>query len=159
VPASWSAGLPAVLLVVLAAQIVATVAILPDATAHPFAPDRTLAEVAVDAGLAHDVVSGQDFDGVTMAGYLDTPVFSIARDTPIRFFVNDEREAVGNEGLTPSRLVCEAATVAQRRDRPVALVVDKALPTPDGVHLLASVQGVRLYRVAPTVTVAGQCGA
>jgi hypothetical protein len=159
VPASWSAGLPAVFVVVLAAQIVATVAILPDATTRPFAPDRTLARVAADAGLSADVVSGQDFDGATMAGYLDTPVYSIARREPMRFFVNDEREAVGNLDLTPARLVCEAATVADRRERPVALVVDKALPTPAGVQLLATVQGVRLYRVAPGATVPAECSA
>ena len=159
VPTSWSAGLPAVLLVVLAAQVVATVAILPDATAHPFAPDRTLAEVAVDAGLARDVVSGQDFDGATMAGYLDAPVYSIARREPMRIFVNDEREAVGNLGLTPARLLCEAAAVAERRERPVALVVDKPLSTPHGVELLATVQGVRLYRVAPDATVTAECSA
>jgi hypothetical protein len=157
VPTIWSAGLPAVLVVVLASQIVATVAILPDATAHPFAPDRTLAEVAVNAGLANDVVSGQDFDGTTMAGYLDTPVFSIARHEPIRLFVNDEREAVGNEDLTPDRLVCEALAVARRRDRPVALVVDKPLSRIEGVRLLALVQGVRLYRVAPSTTLAIGC--
>jgi len=147
VPATWSAGLPALLAVVLVAQIVAMLAILPDATAHPFAPDRTLAAAAVDAGLARDVVSGQDFDGATMSGYLDTPVYSIARRAPMRFFVNDEREAVGNADLTAARLVCDAAGVAQRRGRPVALVVDKPVPTPAGVALLVETQGVRLYRV------------
>ncbi len=151
VPAGWSHGLPAVLVVVLAAQIVTTVAILPDATARPFAPDRTLAQVADDAGLARDVVSGQDYDGSTMAGYLDRPVWSIARDAPMRFFVNDEREAMGNEGLTPRRLVCAAAAVAQRRGHAVALVVDKPLPIPDG-GLLSATQGVRLYRVLPDAT-------
>ena len=149
VPAGWSHGLPAVLVVVLAAQIVTTVANLPDATAWPFALDRTLAQVADDAGLARDVVSGQDYDGSTMAGYLDRPVWSIARDAPMRFFVNDEREAMGNEGLTPRRLVCAAAAVAQRRGHAVALVVDKPLPIPDG-GLLSATQGVRLYRCCPT---------
>jgi hypothetical protein len=157
VSASWRSGLPAVLVVVLAAQIVATLAILPDATARPFAPDRTLAEAAVDTGLARDVVSGQDFDGATIAGYLDVPVYSIARHAPMRFFLNDDREAIGNEGLTPARLVCEGATVAQRRRRPVALVVDKRLPTPRGVHLRASSQGVHLYRIAPAADVAVEC--
>ncbi len=149
VPTTWSAGLPAVLAVVLAAQIVATVAVLPDATARPFAPDRTLADAAVDAGLARDVVSGQDFDGATISGYLDQPVWSIARDEPMRFFTNDEREAVGNDNLTPARMVCAAASVARRRNTPVALVVDKPVPTPAGVGLLIEAQGVRLYRIDP----------
>jgi hypothetical protein len=155
VPDTWSAGLPAVLAVVLAAQIVATLAILPDATARPFAPDRTLAGAATDAGLARDVVSGQDFDGATMSGYLDRPVWSIARNAPMRFFVNDEREAVGNDGLTASRMVCESGAVAAARGRPVALVTDKTLPTRDGVRLLASTQGVRLYRVEPDTAPVG----
>jgi hypothetical protein len=157
VPTSWSAGLPAVLIVVLAAQIVATVAILPDATARPFAPDRTLAAAATRAGLERDVVSGQDFDGATMAGYLDADVFSIARGEPLRFFVNDEREARGNVDLAPARLVCEAGGVARTRGSPVALVVDQALPTVIGVRLLAETQGVRLYRIAPDADVPGKC--
>ena len=157
VPSNWRTGLPAVLTVVLAAQIVATLAILPDATARPFAPDRTLAEAAADAGLAHDIVSGQDFDGATMSGYLDTPVFSIARHAPMRFFVNDEREAVGNADLTPKRLVCTAAGLARRREQPVALVVDKPVPTSAGVALLVAAQGVRLYRVEPDASTRAGC--
>jgi hypothetical protein len=156
-PTTWSAGLPAVLAAVLAAQIVATVAILPDATAHPFSPETTLVDAAIDAGLARDVVSGQDFHGATMAGYLDRPVYSIARHAPMRFFVNDEREAVGNENLTAERMVCEAGRVANARRRPVALVVDKPVPTPPGVGLLAASQGVRLYRVADSADVTSGC--
>jgi hypothetical protein len=117
---------------------------------QPFAPDRTLAETASRLGLARDVVSGQDFDAVTMSGYLDAPVWSIARDAPIRFFVNDEREAIGNRDLTPEHLVCAAAKVARSRHRTVALVVDKTLPRRDGVHLVGMAQGVRLYRLTPT---------
>ena len=122
-----------------------------------FAPDRALAHAATDAGLERDVVSGQDFDGVTMAGYLDRAVYSIARGGPIRFFPNDEREARGNVGLTPDRLVCAAAKVARDRGWAVALVVDKRLPTPAGVRALANEQGVRLYRVAPDTDVAEVC--
>jgi hypothetical protein len=157
VPTSWSAGLPAVLVVVLAAQIVTTVAILPDATARPFAPDRTLATVARDAGLSHDVVSGQDFDGATMAGYLDADVFSIARDEPMRFFVNDEREAVGNVNLTGRRILCSAADVAAARRRPVAVVADKPVPRVAGAVLLAARDGVALTRVGPGVAGRSPC--
>src|SRR5262249_34926063 len=141
---------PAVLLVVLAAQIVATVAILPDATAHPFAPDRTLATTARAEGLERDVVSAQDFDGTTISGYLDQPVWSIARGAPMRFFTNDDREAIGNEDLTPARMVCAAGAVAAARHRPVALVTDQRVTTGAGVDLLVEAQGVRLYRVEPT---------
>jgi hypothetical protein len=157
VPASWRSGLPAVLLVVLAAQIVATVAILPDATAHPFAPDRTLADAARHAGLARDVVSGQDFDGATMAGYLDTPVWSIARAAPMRFFVNDEREARGNVALSGRRILCTAAAVAERRGHQVAVVADKALPAASGASLLVARDGVALTRVDPRVAGSSTC--
>jgi len=157
VPRRWSAGLPAVLVVVLAAQIVTTVAILPDATARPFAPDRTLASVARDAGLSYDVVSGQDFDGATMAGYLDTDVFSIARGEPMRFFVNDEREARGNVNLTGRRILCSAADVAAARRRPVAVVADKPLPRVAGAVLLAARDGVALTRVGPGVAGRSPC--
>jgi hypothetical protein len=157
VPASWSAGLPAVLVIVLAAQIVATLAILPDATARPFAPDRTLAEVAEDAGLTRDVVSGQDFDGATMAGYLDVPVWSIARNEPMRFFVKDEREARGNDGLTAREILCRAADVAVRRSRPVAVVTDKTLPRVNGATVLATVDGVLLTRIEPPTAETAPC--
>jgi hypothetical protein len=160
---SASVGVPralaAILVFVVAAQVVTAVAILPDATARPFAPDRTLARAASRAGLAGDVVSGQDFDGVTMSGYLDRDVYSIARGAPIRYFVNDEREARGNVGLTPDALVCAAAEVARARGRPVALVVDKPLPTPSGVAVLAAAQGVRLYRIAPDAALSATCHA
>ena len=149
VPTSWSAGLPAVLRR-RAGRAGRRHRRDPARTRHAtLRADRTLAGVASDAGLAADVVSGQDFDGATMAGYLDRPVCVDRRGEPMRFFVNDEREAVGNADLTPTRLVCEARAVAQRRHRPVALVVDKPVPTPDGVALLAESQGVRLYRVDP----------
>jgi hypothetical protein len=84
-------------------------------------------------------------------------VYSLAREEPMRFFVNDEREAEGNEGLTPERLVCAAAAVADLRGRPVALVVDKPIPRFDGVRLLESAQGVRLYRVEPSAAVPATC--
>jgi len=158
-PSSGSKALPAVLVFVVAAQVLTALAILPDATARPFAPDRTLAAAASRARLAGDVVSGQDFDGVTLAGYLDRDVYSIARGAPMRYFVNDEREARGNVGLTPDRLVCAAAIVSRARSRAVALVVDKPMPTPSGVELLAAAQGVRLYRIAPDAAVPSTCRA
>ena len=77
---------------------------------------------------------------------------------PIRYFVNDEREARGNVGLTADRLVCAAADVARVRGRPVALVVDKPVSRPPGVRLLAESRGVRLYRIAPAAGGSSGCG-
>jgi hypothetical protein len=157
VPATWKRGLPALLVVVLAAQILATLAILPSATAHPFAPDRTLAEAASAAGLGRDVVSGQDLDGGTIAGYLDRPVWSLARHAPMRVFVNDEREALGNWHLTGRKILCGAAEVASRRDHAVAVVADKPLPHAAGATSLAMRDGVELTRVEPGFAGSAPC--
>lgn len=157
VPTGWSRGLPAVLLVVLVAQIVATLAILPSATARPFAPDRSLASAATAAGLERDVVSAQDFDGATIAGYLDRPVWSLARHAPMRFFVNDEREARGNWHVTGRTVLCGAADVAARRGRAVAVVADKPLPEARGVTSLLVRDGVELTRVEPRVAGSSAC--
>jgi hypothetical protein len=143
--------------VVFAMQIVATVAILPNRSFQAFTPDRALADVARHHGLAHDVVSGQDFDAVTMAGYLDTPVHSIARGGSIRFFVNDQREADGNWQLTGRKILCRAAAVAVERGHAVAVVADKPLPTVDGARMLRELGGVGLTRVTPTVAESGTC--
>ncbi len=102
---------------VFVAQVVATFAILPYTSVHPFAPDRTLAEVAAARGMSHRVVSGQDYDGVTMAGYLDVPVYSVARHDWIRYFHNDEREADGNWHMTDRVLRCTSARLAHQQGR------------------------------------------
>ena len=86
--------LGAVVAIVLGAQLVATVAILPDQTLHEFAPNWSLAVAATAHGLARDIVSAQDFDAVTMSAYLEQPVYSLGCRTDIEFFPNDEREAL-----------------------------------------------------------------
>ena len=100
--------------VIFVAQVVATFAILPYASMHPFVPDRTLAEVAAARGMSHRIVSGQDYDGVTMAGYLDAPVYSVARQGWIRYFHNDQREADGNWHMTDRVLRCTSAAACGR---------------------------------------------
>jgi hypothetical protein len=139
--------LAAVVAVVLGAQIVAMLAILPEQTRQEFAPNRYLAETAERHGLAHDVVSAQDFDAVTMSAYLETPVWSIARGSNIAYFTNDEREARGYEHLTDAKIVCEAAAVARKRGRSVALVTDRDLGRSPGREFLATSHGVTLWRV------------
>ena len=143
--------------VVFAAQIVATVGILPNRSFQAFTPDRALAAAARDHGLAHDIVSGQDFDAVTMAGYLDVPIYSIARGESIRYFVNDQREADGNWQLTGRKILCRAAAVAAERGHPVAVVADKSLPAAVGARLLLTSGGVGLTRVTAAVDSSSTC--
>jgi hypothetical protein len=144
---AWSLG--AVVTVVVAAQLLATLTIMPDQTLHEFAPNRTLAAAATAHGLQRDIVSAQDFDAITMAAYLEQPVFSIARGTDLEFFPNDEREARGYEHLTDQKIECRAAQLAQQRGRPVGLVTDRELPVVQGITSLRSSEGITLLRVTP----------
>ena len=146
--------LGAVVAIVLGAQLVATLAILPDQTLHEFAPDRSLAATATTHGLAHDIVSAQDLDAVTMSAYLEQPVYSIARRTDIAFFPNDEREALGYAHLTSADIVCRAASIAGQRRRAVALVTDRALDARAGMTMLRTSHGVTLWQVEPGTSTA-----
>ena len=151
--------LGAVVAVVLGAQIVAMLAVLPEQTRQEFAPNRYLAETAERHGLANDVVSAQDFDAVTMSAYLERPVWSIARRKPIVYFTNDETEARGYEHLSNAKIVCVAAGVSEERDRPVALVTDRALGRGPGRTVLATSQGVTLWRVDASARDESACAA
>jgi hypothetical protein len=143
------AALAIVLAIVLALQVVVLLAIVPTKTAHAFSPDEALARAARDAGAAHLIVSGQDFDAVAMAGFLDTRVYSVARGAWIRYFVNDRREANGNERMTDASILCAASRLADARDHASVVVVDRSLPATAGVRELTEQQGVRLYAVTP----------
>ena len=143
--------------VVFGAQIVATIGILPNRSFQAFTPDRALATAAEDHGLTRDIVSGQDFDAITMAGYLDVPIHSVARGESIRYFVNDQREADGNWQLTGRKILCRAAAVAVKRGHAVAVVADKPLPTVDGARMLRELGGVGLTRVTPSVAESETC--
>ena len=151
--------LGAVVAVVLGAQILAMVTMLPAQTQQEFAPNRFLAATAERHGLAHDVVSAQDFDAVTMSAYLETPVWSIARGTDIAYFSNDEREARGYDHLTNAKIVCAAAEVSRARGRPVALVTDRELGRGQGREQLATSHGVTLWRVVASAGDASTCTA
>ena len=127
----------------------------PDATAHPFAPDRTLAEVATDAGLARDVGERAGLRRHHDGRGTSTRLSSRSRATQPYPVLRERRaRSRGQRGTcTPDRLVCEAAAVAARRDaRRWRSSSTRRSATPDGVSLLASVQGVRLYRVAARMT-------
>jgi hypothetical protein len=149
----------AVVGVMLAAQVVAMLAMLPEQTRQEFAPNRFLAATAERHGLQQDVVSAQDYDGVTMSAYLETPVWSIARGEDIVYFTNDEREARGYAHLTNAKIVCEAAAVARERSRPVALVTDRNLGRGPGREFLATSHGVTLWRVVASAGDGVACAA
>ena len=136
--------LVAVLLVVLAAQIVATVAIYPVATSEPFSRDESLAASVHAAHLENAIVSGQDWDGATVGGYLDRSVYSAVRGEWVRYFIHDEREARRFTTLRDRDVMCDAARIATKRDTQVGVIVDHALR---GAQLVAVSEEARLYRV------------
>jgi hypothetical protein len=145
--------LPAVVVAVLAAQVVATLAVYPTATMHPFSPDRALADAARAHRLAGAVVSGEDFTAVGVAAYLDRDSYSVARRAWTRFFVHDELQAARMRALTNPALVCAAARLAEQRRRDTGLLTDRTLRGP-GLRRVALVQHVALYEVGPAAAAA-----
>jgi hypothetical protein len=127
--------------------VLATVAVYPSKSVVPFSPDRALARAAGRAGLGDAIVSGSDFDAVTVGGFLDRPVYSVARGAWIRFFVHDEREADGIRRTTTADVVCAAQRLAHDRGHAVAVVLARR-PRAPWVRL-AHAGGVSLYRVDP----------
>jgi hypothetical protein len=117
--ASGRRRLPAVVLVVLAAQVVALVAVAPSLAFTPFSPDQAVARAARAAHLQDAIVSGEDFDATAVGAYLDRPSYSVARGAWIRFFVHDDLEARRRARLTTAATVCAAAALAGRLHRPV----------------------------------------
>jgi len=140
--------LPAVVLVVLAAQLVALLAVAPSLTFTPFSPDQAVAGAARAAHLQDAIVSGEDFDATAVGAYLDRPSYSVARGTWIRFFVHDDLEARRRAHLTSAATVCAAAALAGRLHRPVGLITGAA-PRRPGIARVTLDQHVALYRVTP----------
>jgi hypothetical protein len=138
--------LGAVLVLVIAAQIVATIAVYPTATAEAFSRDEALARAVQHAHLENTIVSANDWDGTTVGGYLDRPVYSVARHAWIRYFVHDTREAKGFEATTDRAVLCAAAVLADHRHRSVAAVTDHRMR---GAQLVARSELAAVYRVDP----------
>jgi hypothetical protein len=147
--------LAAVLILVLAAQIVATVAIYPIATTEPFSRDEALAQAVHRAHLDDAIVSGQDWDGATVGGYLDRSVYSVVRSEWIEYFIHDEREARRFGKISDRDVLCDAARIAVRRQAPVAVIVDHKMR---GAQLVAVSEDAALYRVDPDATLATSGG-
>jgi hypothetical protein len=144
--------LPRVLAAIVGLQVVATVLVAPFATSAQFSPARELAASVRAAGLDGPVVSGADFDALTIAGYLGRDVYSAARGEWTPYFVHDDRQARGTRLLTDEGIECAAAAVATEEARPVALVVrgrhlggfGRVVARRDGVTVLAVRPGTRV---------------
>lgn len=134
------------LIVVLAAQLLATVMVYPSASTEDFSRDRALAAAIDGAGLEAAIVSAQDWDATTIGGYLDVDVHSLARGERIRFVVTDTRQERGIARLDLLGVRCGAHAEANERGGPVALVVEGELA---GQEPLVVSDGVAVYEVEP----------
>jgi hypothetical protein len=142
-PSSRWRPLTILLAVVLAVQIVAFFLVVP--TLPPFGSEA-LANGVRGAGLQNDVVSGEDYNAIAVAAYLDRPVFSVARGEWIRYFVFDSLEARRSQALTDEDVKCAALRLAGARGHAVAVILDhhtKVMAAIDEVGRLA------VYRVDP----------
>jgi hypothetical protein len=134
--------------VVLAAQVAAMLMISPSATIHRFASNRAIARAATSAHLGTTLVSGADFDATSIGGYLDHPVYSVARHAWIRFFTHDALEASRYDRVTSDEIVAAARRVVAARGRAAGVIVTRALPEGlPGVRQIATAGTVLLYRV------------
>ncbi|MET1001453.1 MAG: hypothetical protein ABWZ15_06555, partial [Acidimicrobiia bacterium] len=138
--------LATVVLVVLAAQVVATLAVLPSASTEDFSRDRVLADAVHRAHLDDSVVSAQDWDATTIGGLLDRSVWSLARGESIEFLTTDARQERGLERLNTKTVACGAQRRANAIDRPVAVVVAGTLA---GQKEFVRNDGAAVYRFEP----------
>ncbi|MET0420435.1 MAG: hypothetical protein ABW073_01900, partial [Acidimicrobiia bacterium] len=138
--------LATVVLVVLAAQVVATLAVLPSASTEDFSRDRVLADAVHRAHLDDAIVSAQDWDATTIGGSLDRSVWSLARGESIKFLTTDARQERGLDRLNTKTVACGSQRRANEVDRPVAVVVAGTLP---GHEVLVRHDGATIYRFVP----------
>ena len=141
-----SGALGILVIVVLAAQVLATLAVYPRASTEDFSRDPVLADAIVAAGLDGRIVSAQDWDATTIGGYVDRDVHSLARDERIRFVTTDERQECGIARLDAASVVCDATAIARRDGAPVAVVVAGELP---GYRPLVTNDGASVYVLEP----------
>jgi hypothetical protein len=142
--------------VVIAAQVVALVAIYPLDASGRFAPNQAVADVVRAAGLQDHVVSGQDFDATSVAAYLDRPVYSVARQAWIRYFIHDDREARRYNALRAAEILCAAWRVARGAHHAAAIITEHPLAGGEpGVARIVTIDHVEVIRVDPDATLAG----
>jgi hypothetical protein len=141
---------------VIAAQVVALLAIYPSEASGRFAPNQALATVVRAAGLQDHVVSGQDFDATSVAAYLDRPVYSVARQAWIRYFIHDDLEARRYSTLGATEVLCAARRVARAAHHAAAVITERPLPRGEpGVARMVTIDHVEVVRVDPHATLAG----
>jgi hypothetical protein len=142
---------PAILATVVAAQVLATLAIYPQATMEAFSPDRQLAAVARAHRLSDALVSDDDFVATGVGAYLDRGTYSAARRAWTRFLIHDDRQAARMRALRPTDAVCAAARLATGRRRAAGLITAHTVRGP-GLQRLAVVRRVALYAVTPAAS-------
>jgi hypothetical protein len=158
VPASTrpSRRLRQLVTVVVAAQVVALLAIYPSEATGRFAPNQAVAAAVRAAGLRDHVVSGQDLDATSVAAYLDRPVYSVARQAWIRYFIHDDREARRFGSLSGAEVLCAARRVARAADHAAAVITEHPVPRGEpGVARLVTIDHVEVVRVEPDAALAG----
>jgi hypothetical protein len=133
---------------VLVVQVLATATVLPAGIGQRFSPDRHFADVIERETPGASIVSGADFDALTASGFLDRPVFSVARNEWTRYFVHDAQQARGTARLRQSHVLCAASALAERRHRSVVAFgsLDRE---PTGVRRLARANGISVLRIEP----------
>jgi hypothetical protein len=133
---------------VLVVQVLATATVLPAGIGPRFSPDRHFADVIEREAPGASIVSGADFDALTASGFLDRPVFSVARNEWTRYFVHDAQQARGTARLRQSHVLCAASALAERRHRSVVAFgsLDRE---PTGVRRLARANGISVLRIEP----------
>jgi hypothetical protein len=141
---------------VVAAQVVALLAVYPSEASGRFAPNQALAVAVRAAGLKDHVVSGHDFDATSVAAYLDRPVYSVARQAWIRYFIHDNFEAHRYNSLRIADVLCTARTVARRADHAAAVITEQPVPRGEpGVARIIAIDHIEVVRVDPAATLAG----
>jgi hypothetical protein len=101
-------------------------------------------------------VSGQDFDATSVAAYLDRPVYSVARQAWIRYFIHDDREARRYSALRAAEILCTARRVARGAHHAAAIITEHLTPHRDpGVARIVTIDQVEVIRVDPDATLAG----
>src|SRR5262249_40127282 len=132
---------------VIAAQVVAFVLVAPFVSASQFSPARELADAVRHHHANGPIVSDDDFDALTLGGYLDRPVYSVARHAWTTYFVHDERQARGMRRLAPGAVAREADALARRSTGHAVLVVAPRDQLPSDARVVVTVGGLSVAQV------------
>jgi hypothetical protein len=117
-----------------------------------FAQNELLADAARRHGVASHIVSGVDFLGIGVAGYLDRDIFSVAQGRWRRTLRFDEVQKRGEAMITPTALLCAAHALAASSDHDVGVISTESLRSGS---VVARRGAARLYVLTPAEAVRG----